>query len=712
MILNNSQLASWALLVGIMSSNVLAMETLSDQEMGTVSGQDGVTLRYQGPDPDTNPAGENDGIAVDQLRITLDKGDATYENQVFSDNLKLVPIGPDGADPTEPLDIALAVDAYTHADTGNPGLALDLTWNRMRAQLNNLYMSDDTGASMGQLALDAPGRLLLLGDGGLFNTASNQARAMLNVGDMDFSDPSPSNWVINDPGQLYYRQSGAGSPELMLDNLGFLFNMREGVMGIDNSGILLESAPGTRTDFNLTFDLRYDGGGASPFQRTADDQPVIFFGWRGGWLDTRAHLSTQGIWDSAGNHSAGITASGGFNFANDYQVVLGEAGGDRGYIEFAQPISLAGASKDFEIGSLTLDAVHANQGVGGICFGANTNSFGSDGSSGCTASISQKPAQFLDIPAKDNAMALALRDGRLNAYSSQVVYRDDNSTTIDENWALIYTFGDVDGNIYLYPQTPQTGGGLVGDVLLAMQTFGGTDPQTRWKQGTHFMIGDTDKDLAIGLMGADLLFGASNMAIDLTGTGLQLHTNEEARFQLRGMLGGGDIPAMDVPQQMLYADLNLESDNFLFNLEPAPSNESYLGFSGFLSLTNLESDIANESGGAHGHDDGSYLSLAEPGFDRLDVDFRLAQVVGDLEVLDGKIDLRTNTETDHGRPELRISNTVKLGEQATQPGPGGVAGDIVEVGKVEFGGQSLGKMVIPGGQINTAITLKEQRPRN
>jgi hypothetical protein len=285
-----------------------------------------------------------------------------------------------------------------------------------------------------------------------------------------------------------------------------------------------------------------------------------------------------------------------------------------------------------------------------------------------------------------------------------VVYRDEvNGDVIDENWALIYTFGDLDGNIYAYPQA---GGGLKMDFAVALQTFGATD-QERWENGSHFMIGDTDKNLAIGLVGADVLFAANDMAVSLKSGGLNLDS-PQARFQLRGMLGGGDIPNMDVPQGMAYVDFNLESDRFVFNLSPAPFGESYLGYSGFLSLTNLNvTNFSNEDGGAHDGDDGTYISLAEPNLDRLAVDFRLANLTGDIQIQNGQLDLRTSTETDHGRPELRISHTLKLGQTATQPN--GSAGDVLQVGRVEFGNRDLGSLVIPSGQINAALILKEQR---
>lgn len=688
------------------TGSALALDALSEQELSGVSGRDGVVLNLQ-----SDAADFTKGIEASQVAWMTDIG-TVDENTLYLDDIKIVPIGSNGAAATAPLNVSLSIDAFTNTNTGNPGVGLDLFWDKMRVSTGALYMADDTSSTMGQTAFDSSGRVILIGDGGLLNSGSNNASLLLNLGGVDASDPMPSNWSISDPSQFYYRQSNAGTPEIALDNLGFLLNMRQGTVGVDNDGLIVESAPGSRVDFNLTFDLLFDGAGGSPFAINSSDLPVLHFGWRGGWENMFFQLGPKGSW-AGGSHSQGITASLGFDFADDYQVILGEAAGSKAYIELSDPESLPGSGlgsagnsgKDFQIGYLTLDPIHAGRGPGSICFGANTGVFGSDGGTGCSSGGGAPiPAQSINVAAANNAFAFLARDWRLRGYSSKVVYRDETSgDVIDENWALIYTFGDLDGNIYYYPQA---GGGLKMDAVVALQTFGTTD-QERWENGSHFMIGDTDKNLAIGLVGADLLFAANDLSVSLESGGLQLDS-PQARFQIRGMLGGGDIPNMNVPQGMTYVDYNIESDRFVFNLSPAPLGESYLGYSGFLSLTNLNvANFSNEDGGAHGSDDGTYISLAEPSLDRLAVDFRLANLTGDIQIQNGQLDLRTSAETEHGRPELRISHTLKLGQAATQPN--GSAGDVLQVGRVEFGNRDLGSMVIPSGQINAALILKEQR---
>lgn len=691
----------------VVGSPVFALQALDDEGLADVTGQDGITLTF-----------ENSGaITADEINLTLDPGDLTYENTLTMEGVSLQAIGADGGTTTDPLSVSLALDAYVHPSSGNAAAAADITWGRTRFQTDRLYMSDDVTANFGEMAIDASGRFYVAGDNGLLSSGTNEAAFQLNIGDVDSSNADPSFWAPQDPAQIYYRQGAAGSPEIVLDNFGLLFDMHEGSIGIDSDGIVLSSS--NRLDFNLTFDLAFDSAGASPFAyNAADDLPVLHFGWRGGWDDMYLRLRSGGVGPGPTYaQTSGFEAALAFNFENDYRVVVGESGGGTGaYIELTNPVSLpySGVNgnvdgKDFQVGSIALDAISAGQGPGGICFGNDTNAVGASPLCGSVAATNPTALgqQFVNLAPEDNALAIVARDWKIRAYSSKILYHNPapmaTDPYLDEGWALIYTVGELDGNVYLYPQT---GGGVNLDAFVAIQTFGTTD-QERWENGTHFMIGDTDKNLAIGIVGGDLLLGLDDASLNMVASGVELSTTNKARLQVRGMLGGGDIPNLSTFQRIAYADLNLESDHLVFRLTPAPAGESYLGYSGFVSIVNLdEANFSNDTS-VHGDDDGSYLSLAEPGFDRLDVDFRIADVTGDVEVQNGKVDLRTAAETSHGRPELRVSNTVLLGQLATVPGSG-AAGDIARINRVEFGGNSLGSIVIPGAQINSAMTFKQQ----
>lgn len=539
----------------------------------------------------------------------------------------------------------------------------------------------------------------------------------------------------------------AGSTEIQLDNLGFLFDMHQGTVGVDADGLVVRSALGSRTDLNLTFDIfaNVANTASTAFQLNEQSIPMLLFGWRGGIEDFDLHLLPQGTWlPDDGTFTQGLTASLGLNLADNFQFVLGEAKyedtGDQkqSYLEFTQPISmpttLGQTRKDVEFGYLTLDTVSAgHQSIGGICFGGG-NTYGST-PSGCTTSTGGVlPTELLEIAPSDTGLAIINREWGLHAYSSRVVYRDGVSAAnnIDEGWALIYTLGDISTNWYLYPQSGD--GSTLGspgfsmDVVTAIQTEGGADAngrpdRSRWENGTHLMIGDTDfqtsyhdplnptaDGLAIGLMGADLLFAANDMGVGLSlADGLNLSSNE-VRLQLRGMFGGGDVPRMESPVYGSYIDINLELDDFLFKIFPS-SNGDAINFGGFLSLAKLNDIPGSEITGSA---DGTYISFAEPNLNKLDVDVRLADIVGDIEIPTnailagggGKIDLLTATEEADGKPKLRIATNMNIGALASKPGGG--AGDPLEIRRIEFGGKDLGSMIVPAGKIYTSLTLEQQ----
>lgn len=727
-----------------------ALETLSDQEMGMVSGRDGVTISLQVP--------ENQAITAEQIRWELDTGEAdagsnSLANQIIiggsdmdDSQFSLQAIGANGAAATEALDFALAIDAFTNS-ADRPGMALDATWNRMRMQMDDLTVTD-TGRSFGTMALDSAGRFAIVGDGGLFSHENDQARLTLNVGNVDVTGGTgsrviPTNWAINDPGDLFFRMTDGGT-EAILHNFAFLFDM-PGTVGIDENGLVMQST-GT-TDFNLTFDLYANATGQdfqfTPFVDANTSIPMLLFGWRGGLENVDLRLRPEGTWLDSGVHTEGLTTSLKFDLASDFQFVIGEAGDDRSYLEFANPVSLTAADgsalnrNDVEFGYLTLDTVSAGHDtVPNICYGGG-NPYGGT-AAGCTTSTGDiLPVQSIDLPASDTGLALVARDWGLHAYASKVQYRDGvtSANDFDDGWALIYTLGDISSNWYLYPQAgggtdAETDAGFTMDIATAIQTVGGADPDTgrplrqRWEDGTNLMIGDTDftypaghpaagyaQGMAIGLMGSDLLFVADDMGVALTQLEGLGFSSDAVRLQLRGIFGGGDIPRMTHPVYGSYIDINLEFDKFQFHLFPALFDGSYINFGGFFSLANLNNGFAGNTAGDE-TDDGSYISLSEPNFNKLDVDVRLANITGDIQIPlsvvgdGGKIDLLSASGDGNGKPKLKIETNMRVGAAATKPEGG--AGDPLTIGRIEFGNKDLGSMIIPSANIYTSVTLEQQ----
>ena len=730
----------------MMACGAQALETLSDQELGSVRGQDGVTISLQ-IDP-------TESITAEQIRWDLDIGQtdgggASLANQLIiggsssdASQFSIKPIGMNGGAATEALNFAVKIDAGTNA-MNRPGIGIDASWNRMRVQMDDLTVSN-TARSFGSVVLDSEGRFAISGDGGLFNQDNDQASLLLNLGNVDASDANPSNWTIDNPGQLFFRLTDGGT-EAILHNFGFLFDMQQGVLGINDEGLIVQNTG--RTNFNLTFDLYANATGQNfqfvPFAGASTSIPMLLFGWRGGMENLDLRLRPQGTWLDSGVHTQGLTASLSFDLASDFQFLLGEAGDDRSYLEFANPVSLTASDgsalnrSDVEFGYLTLDTVSAGHDtVPNICYGG-ANPYGGAGASCTTSTGGILPAQSIDLPASDTGLALVARDWGLHAYASKVQYRDGvtSANDVDDGWALIYTLGDISSNWYLYPQSGggtsvDTDAGFTMDIATAIQTVGGADAVTgrplrsRWENGTNLMIGDTDftyptghpvasyaQGMAIGLMGADLLFVADDMRVALTqleGLGL---SSDAVRLQLRGLFGGGDIPRMNSPVYGSYIDANLEFDKFQFNLFPALFDGSYINFGGFLSFANLNNGFSQNSAG-DANDDGTYISFAEPNFNKLDVDVRLADITGDIAIPlsvvgdGGKIDLLSASSEADGKPKLRVEMNMNVGAAATKPGGG--AGDPLTIGSIEFGNKDLGTMVIPSAKIYTSFTLEQQ----
>lgn len=425
---------------------------------------------------------------------------------------------------------------------------------------------------------------------------------------------------------------------------------------------------------------------------------------------------------------------------------------------------------------IALDVINQVQGPGGLCWG-----FAFDGpTSGACSTGSSYNRQFVNLtpgsindfdptaPRTDGkAIALVVRDGQLQSYSRQVKILERNSAGVVSersfNWGLIYTLANVDANMYLYAggNPSDVGGGslnrgMIADIMLMSQTFGATDdPATptvnetytqgfNWEKGSHFMIADTDLDkdgttgeardaMGIGLVSSSFLLQADDTRIwikpqwgaDSYEGGIDL-LSRQARINVKGTFGGGVLPPYGGGGQEVirggFINLNIEG-LVNFRLSPASptatDGSNYLGYSGAIRFMNTNVANFSESTLGTAADDGSFLSISEPS--NANADFRLANVQGDLAIINGRIDMRSSTEDGDGKPKMVIANTLQFGSTSAArmtdavngsslPAipSGGAAGQVFDVGRVEFGNLPLGRIVIPSGQIYSSITLKPQ----
>jgi hypothetical protein len=547
--------------------------------------------------------------------------------------------------------------------------------------------------------------------------------------------------AINDA-DFYWRQGAPGAPELLLSNIDFLWDMPQGRVGINNTnGLIIEG----NVNFNLTFDLRYQFAPSAATAFTLDpalDIPSVHYGWSGTLLSARVTAIEGGSWNGTTTGAApnqlydrtaknnGITTSMRWDLEDatpavgntEFKVVLGYVAAPAA-IEFGnwaklpntvQPVSQpALTTYGFDIPLLAIDMLRATPGTGpgGLCWGANWEG----PQTSCEAAV--HGGQFLNLAPEDHSLALIVRDGFLRAYSSSVKIVDPPNPTATYGWALIYTFGNIDGNIYFRPDTRTAGSvGVKMDLLFMSQTFDVFDDDVdgntweqgpNWGYGTHFMIADTDAALGIGLVNASFLLMGDNQYINLIASGFSIgdiaETASPVRWHVKGMIGGGDIPNMNNMIQLANWDGNFEFDRFNLTLSPpAAAGQTYVGYAFSARFANTNIANFSQNTAADGTDDGSYLSLSDPG--RPTKDVRLADARGWYGARNGRLQLYSDADTPVGDPaQLVLQNDIVIGASVS-----GVATDVFQIGRIEFADRDLGTIVIPSGQWYLSIGLRPQ----
>lgn len=670
-----------------------AMQPLDDAGLADIQAQDGILIRLDAA-----------SIPVASARWHTDSGVTAVGSVTINpdtwgqlEGVSVRPIGNNGAAGPASLGASLTLDVGADSTTAMPFLGLTGQSSRARLAFDRLVHQFDTTRSVGTFALDIQPQFNLVNAGGPLNATDGRTAFLFDIGD----------------GEFYYRQGAAGQPEALFDELSFRLSYTGGKLGADNSGLLLE-AP--QVDINAGFSLRYEAApaAADAFTAQAGDLPVLHWSWAGKLTNFQTRIRGGGVWygtdgggvENIANRSEGLNFGLRWDYDPGFAWYAGEPG-SRMRAVFGNWQKLSGAPYAFNFPNITLDIIKANQGPGGLCWRGTSNGPTCPGG-----------GQFMDVPAEDNGYALLVRDGNLHAYSTGVRLLDDINndgdyadtsalgTPEDQSfpWALIYTLGDVDANLYLYPGT--TGSNTTGlklDGLVKIQSN-----SSAWNSGSHYMIADTatpkgagSTTLGIGFLRSNLLFAFNDLYLRLQSGGINLQSSQ-VRAAFRGRFGGGEITGGDLAAanevKLTDVDANLEFSNFDITLSPAPSGQSFMGYSGRLRFADLAT--ANFAGTDA---DGSYVSASEPG--RQDVNLRLAQITGDIGLANGRVDLLPEAETAAGTPartaQLKIGNDLLFGTTLS-------SGQVFQVGAIKFGGNNIGTLVIPSGQWHAAFALKKQ----
>lgn len=711
-----------------------AMLALNDDSLSNAHAQDGANLDLENSATTT----------MTQLKWVTDSGAAAFgactggvANQhacTLVNNLSLAGSG-------GPLHINAQLDVGASAlSAGNKGLNLTATWDPFLLTLGGLTIHtptiDYSTRSIGTIGILSQGSLRFMGFNGVFNTAGGAL--------LDFQSS----------GDLFLRSGGAGSPELSFGN--FAFNNRftngaaggqqaaPGTVAIDTNGLLITS-PFADTD--LLFDVAFK---ASPTNfDTTGRQSITLFGWTGGLVNPTFRVSPGGIgygsysttannlsganltyYDHTGTNGGGartegLNLSASWDFDSDFSWVIGQAGGNRTQVRFSNWRRLGTSPSPMLSMPVTFDVLQNNVGPAGLCFGGGFTA-GAPVQASCTAA----GGSWVDTNVIFGKAALAtqIRDGHLWAYNQSVEVFDPTSILPYSayRWSLLYTFGKLDADILMYPEgriegIPMgiTSTGLKADITLMAQSPGywnqangnaaaraalyTTGAGTRWATNTHFMLadtavgGNTAVQYGVGIVNADLIWRARDMYFRITDgdddytrlpAGLWMQTDTAAQYRFRGLFGGGNLLSMGTPSAIGLFDLNLQTSRFIFVLHPVDpvAGDAPVGFSGLLDL-----------------DGTSYFSLAEVSspssyFRIYNTSGRVGWANGRVSLLSGQNNSPTNL------PQLTISNDLLFGRSADFCVSGCAGAPLV--GSIGFGNEYFGRVALPGGQWNSAITIK------
>ncbi len=768
-----------------------SMVMLEDDELSGQVAQDGLVMELT-----------SNGLSIANTLWTVDPGTAN-EAALLSQNLTLNRVDATGATVGGPLTITSEVDIGSNGTI--PGINFGLELSRSRLRVDNVRQNSDLTRSYGSWVLDAEGSLRLVNREGLFNNNSNNTFLRGELRDAKF----------------YYRQNALPNPYIVMNDLAALWEMPAGTLSLTSDGIRMATGPGSgvnRIQVTLDFDLLFKVPGlygeTAEFYISGNEQPIFHFGWIGSVKNAELIWRTGGVWNGttasgvagvgdvynvSGGKTGGLWFSSRWDFVNrqeataagqpntEFRWELGEAkytGADKSRVNFSlgdwAKWGSNAYSHDFPL--IAIDVVNPGQGPGGLCWGFAFNG----PTTGACSTGSAYNRQFINLapgnvdaynshPADAasttrRAAALVARGGNLQSYSRALTLKEYNAagvaTNRDFKWGLIYTFANVDANMYFYPggsASDLAGGsisnGVIADVMLMSQTFGAVDnPATatvnetytqgfNWNKGTHLMIADTDINknnttgeardaMGIGLVSTNFLFLLDDTRIWLKNYSPSTNTydggidllSKKARINIKTFFGGGVIPPYGVAGEETvkgaFINLNLEG---LINFRMSPpipgdaSGKQYLAYSGAIRgldfpVATTGANFAAVGCGVGGTSNcGTFLSLAEPS--DTSVDFRLANITGDVAITNGRMDLRSSTEDGDGKPKLVISQTLNIGADAATrltnavqgtSLPGAAAGQVLRINNVDFSGKTLGRIVIPNGRLSSSLTLKPQ----
>ncbi len=656
------------------SPAMAALEEITEAELSVVTAQDGVKVALT----DTS-------TTVDYLRWNIDNGAGAafpaYQAWLDLDDITWTGVNSNGSSTGLSATAALAFDAGApgSASTEGAALALSLVWTRSRLRIDAFRHSQHAGKSFGSAAYDSSGSFAFQGGSGLFNNGSTRAGMRL---------------IITD-GEWYYRQANNANTtgnEFLWDNLNVNIGFDGGTLGLTNAGLRV-AAP--RLDFNMTWDIGFRGNmaTASAFRSDTGYAPYLRYGWTGGLTDVEMILSGGGVRSGGGGGSR--TEGVHFSFrgtpATDFAWLIGDPGGAPLLISFTDWVTMPSATYGINAPDITIDALRlTEQGPGGFLYqGVNYDVRPADGQPG--------------------GLAVVIRDLKFLSYNTKVLLHDTSAAVVDKtfNWGLVYTVGDLDLNLFVYPG----GKGTLNEGIRFDLTLGIQSPGT-WNQNSHYMLVDTDpgKNVGVGFVNTNFLITINNGYLSLLPTGMELETLTDFRWRLKSQFGGGYITDLSTPVRMVDIDMDLHASRINLLFQPPPtgtaSGSEYIGYQWDARL--YQGTVGATPAGIASAD--TYIAISEPSRPLTQVKF--GKISGDIGVRGGKISIKASNESADGYPRLSFEQNLQFGITAglsaddafTAP----AAAQPFIISDFSIGTNNIGAIAIPGGNWFARFELKEQ----
>lgn len=700
-----------ALSISLLSYNAYALEAISDEVMGDITGQDGISFHATA-----------DRIDMDRL-FWREEGKEMQLRNLRIDN----------------LDATLTADVGADSDlaSANPALAWSLTVQPMLLSVGSIGLCNANTActnTFGEMAIETttPSTFSAFNTNGLFDGNTSNGRFRFNISKANIYFGQTFGGVRNLAILKDFTLNGSVNGKFTID----------AVEGLRTQGTLsLNRNAATRTH-GLQFDIAHRANLPTGFS-TVGAKDVVRFGISGNILNLDLKMKADNSLATGVANSQGVKL--GFSGSldrNNFQMEVGRSDTYsmifRNWVDFANGAAVTPSNPKFTFGDVYFNILPATGTLPNFTTGYGAG-FGSIGGNSA------------------DAFSIAVRGLNFQAYPKTLTFQ--NNTTFvqnSQNWSLISAVHNLDANVLLYPDghpnvgvTPKRGIGF--DIKMAT-----TGRDVTGKEGTHFMIADPTAGSYIGMrnVNAHIQLNQGQFYLVDTATdgidGVKL-TSKDMRFDLSGELAVGRLPNGSSVTTIRDDDelfgLRIRMEGELGIVFAPPPQGGYLpiiavpllnipvglGISGEIKLVDPNSTWHNTLANSVLPDPNGLrnsLVISEPSDG---TELQLADISGTLairpeHIAQGEFADRPSI-IGHGSADFSDVSRIEVGNQtvtlstALEFGSGTLATDVFRIGDFVLGIENdnnpatpileanryrLGEMVITGGRLYSQLTIMPQ----